>query len=49
MQELALPMILLMKNNYLGGAISPGLNLRYESLHNFTAKLPLLQDWNPKI
>jgi len=27
---------------YLGGAISPGLRLRYESLHNFTAKLPLL-------
>lgn len=30
------------KNEYLGGAISPGLRLRYESLHNFTAKLPLL-------
>ena len=29
-------------NTYLGGAISPGLRLRYESLHNFTAKLPLL-------
>ena len=29
-------------NNYFGGAISPGLRLRYESLHNFTAKLPLL-------
>jgi type III pantothenate kinase len=29
--------------NYQGGAISPGLRLRYESLHNFTAKLPLLQ------
>ncbi|MES2545978.1 MAG: type III pantothenate kinase [Bacteroidota bacterium] len=29
-------------NNYLGGAISPGLRLRYESLHNFTANLPLL-------
>lgn len=27
---------------YLGGAISPGLRLRYQSLHNFTAKLPLL-------
>lgn len=27
---------------YLGGAISPGLRLRYEALHNFTAKLPLL-------
>ena len=29
-------------DNYLGGAISPGLRLRYESLHNFTARLPLL-------
>jgi type III pantothenate kinase len=27
---------------YLGGAISPGLRLRYQSLHNFTAALPLL-------
>ena len=29
------------KNNYLGGAISPGIRLRYESLHSFTANLPL--------
>ena len=29
-------------DNYLGGAISPGLRLRYESLHQHTAKLPLL-------
>ena len=28
--------------NYLGGAISPGIRLRYEALHNYTAKLPLL-------
>lgn len=28
--------------NYYGGAISPGLRLRYESLHNYTANLPLL-------
>lgn len=27
---------------YLGGAISPGIRLRYESLHQFTAHLPLL-------
>ena len=33
---------------YHGGAISPGLRLRYESLHNFTEKLPLLQVNNPK-
>jgi type III pantothenate kinase len=35
-------------NNYLGGAISPGLRLRYESLHNYTAKLPLLTLENPE-
>ncbi|WP_136151441.1 type III pantothenate kinase [Flavobacterium sangjuense] len=29
-------------DNYLGGAISPGIRLRYESLHQHTAKLPLL-------
>lgn len=29
-------------DNYLGGAISPGLRLRYESLHDYTARLPLL-------
>ncbi|AOW08397.1 type III pantothenate kinase [Flavobacterium gilvum] len=33
---------------YHGGAISPGLRLRYESLHNFTEKLPLLTVDNPK-
>ena len=27
---------------YLGGAISPGIRLRYESLHHYTARLPLL-------
>jgi type III pantothenate kinase len=27
---------------YLGGAISPGLHMRYKALHNQTAKLPLL-------
>jgi type III pantothenate kinase len=34
-------------NNYLGGAISPGLTLRYQALHNFTAKLPLLPIKSP--
>lgn len=29
-------------DNYLGGAISPGFRLRYEALHNYTEKLPLL-------
>jgi type III pantothenate kinase len=31
------------ENNYLGGAISPGIRLRYEALKEKTAKLPLLQ------
>ena len=31
------------KNNYLGGAISPGVYTRYKSLNNLTAKLPLLK------
>jgi type III pantothenate kinase len=35
-------------NNYLGGAISPGLRLRYEALHHYTAKLPLLTLDHPK-
>lgn len=35
-------------DNYLGGAISPGLRLRYESLHHYTAKLPLLTKNNPE-
>lgn len=30
-------------DNYHGGAISPGIRLRYEALHNYTAKLPLLE------
>jgi len=36
------------KNNYLGGAISPGIRMRYKSLHNFTANLPLLETKIPK-
>lgn len=28
---------------YMGGAISPGLTLRYKALHHYTAALPLLQ------
>ncbi|MEO8772879.1 MAG: type III pantothenate kinase [Gelidibacter sp.] len=35
-------------NDYLGGAISPGIRLRYKSLHNFTANLPLLDTQMPK-
>ncbi|WGD33576.1 type III pantothenate kinase [Olleya sp. YS] len=31
------------KNEYLGGAISPGIRMRYQALHNQTANLPLLE------
>lgn len=32
---------------FLGGGISPGMEMRFKSLHTFTAKLPLVQtDWN---
>ncbi|MCM4156670.1 type III pantothenate kinase [Gramella sp. AN32] len=30
------------EEKYLGGAISPGINLRFKSLHKFTANLPLV-------
>ena len=30
------------KNEYLGGSISPGLRMRYKSLNNYTANLPLI-------
>ena len=30
------------KNEYLGGAISPGVSVRYKSLNNLTSNLPLL-------
>ncbi|WP_264520452.1 type III pantothenate kinase [Flavobacterium sp. N1994] len=35
-------------DQYLGGAIAPGIRLRYESLHHQTAKLPLLQKKHPE-
>lgn len=35
-------------NVYQGGAIAPGFRLRYESLHQFTAKLPLLTLQSPE-
>jgi len=31
------------KNEYLGGAISPGIRMRYKSLNRLTANLPLLE------
>ena len=30
------------RNEYLGGAISPGIQMRFNALHHFTANLPLL-------
>ncbi len=35
------------KNEYLGGAISPGIAMRYKSLNNLTANLPLLEKEAP--
>jgi type III pantothenate kinase len=35
------------KNEFLGGGISPGLEMRLRSVHDYTAKLPLVKaDWN---
>lgn len=31
------------ENRYLGGAISPGLQMRYQAMHTFTENLPLLE------
>ncbi|RNL85930.1 type III pantothenate kinase [Sinomicrobium pectinilyticum] len=30
------------EGEYLGGAISPGIQMRYKALHTFTARLPLI-------
>lgn len=31
----------------IGGAISPGMEMRFKAMHHFTAKLPLVEaDWN---
>ena len=35
-------------NQYLGGAISPGIRMRYKSLNSLTANLPLLESEMPK-
>ncbi|MCB0489579.1 MAG: type III pantothenate kinase [Cyclobacteriaceae bacterium] len=29
--------------NYFGGAISPGVSMRFKAMHTFTARLPLIQ------
>ena len=36
------------KKNYLGGAIAPGIQMRYKSLGDFTSSLPRLQKIVPK-
>jgi type III pantothenate kinase len=36
------------ENEYLGGAISPGIRMRYKALNNLTANLPLLDTELPK-
>lgn len=34
-------------HQFLGGAISPGMNMRFKSMHDYTAKLPLATaEWN---
>ena len=35
-------------NSYLGGAISPGIEMRYKALHQNTANLPLLEVKRPQ-
>lgn len=35
------------QSEFLGGSISPGMGLRFQSMHQFTAKLPLIKaHWN---
>lgn len=36
------------KSEYLGGAISPGVTMRYKALHHYTSKLPELTQVTPK-
>ncbi len=36
------------KKEYFGGAISPGIQMRYKALNQFTAKLPLLEKKYPE-
>ncbi|WP_397445804.1 type III pantothenate kinase [Polaribacter sp. R77954] len=35
------------QRNYFGGAIAPGIEMRYKALHQFTSKLPMLQVKKP--
>ncbi len=36
------------KGEYLGGNISPGLDMRLKAMHHFTAKLPMVERKQPK-
>lgn len=36
------------EDHYLGGAISPGIRLRYQALNDYTSKLPLLSKKEPE-
>lgn len=36
------------KGEYLGGAISPGINLRFKALNNYTDNLPLIRHFGEK-
>ncbi len=39
--------LLTAKGEYLGGGISPGIEMRFKALHTFTDKLPLVQpEWD---
>ena len=34
-------------NSFIGGSISPGMQMRFKSMHDYTAKLPIVKvDWN---
>lgn len=37
------------QKHYLGGAISPGLTMRFKALHNFTANLPLIEHYDEQL
>lgn len=32
------------RNEFLGGSISPGMTMRFRAMHDYTAKLPLVQE-----
>ncbi|TRZ43259.1 type III pantothenate kinase [Robertkochia solimangrovi] len=34
------------ETEYLGGAISPGVRMRFKAMHEFTHKLPMIEDHN---